>query len=462
MRNPLLAPEIREMVSSDQWEVLEDFFSSTPPSTTADFLAALEPEEVRDILFRLETATRAAIFTAFDQDVKSALMGVLSGEELIDILFKMVPDDRLAFLRHLPSEELEKLKAPLEQVHRGDLLPLRPEPEPAREPTAIQPPLWSEAGLGEPLPEMNIFKSVNGRLEPLRTIEAGCWIKVVNPGKEQLELLSRRFQIPMDFLSASLDMDEIARIETEDQVTLIILKIPYFDEDNPEVPYFTLPVGVILTPEAIITICARKTGILSDLVEGRVKNFSTSRRDRFLLQLLFRATLLFLKYLKQINNAATIIQKKLEQSSKNKQLIKLLNIEKSLVYFTTSLRSNSLMLERLQRTHLLGTDDETQDLLEDIVIETKQAIEMANIYSDILSGMMDAFASIISNNLNMVMKFLTSIAIIITIPVLMASLYGMNVRLPFQESPYAFLLVIACSVVFSLAALAVFAKRDWL
>jgi magnesium transporter len=175
-----------------------------------------------------------------------------------------------------------------------------------------------------------------------------------------------------------------------------------------------------------------------------------------------RATLLYLQHLKQLNNAASIIQKKLEQESRNKQLIKLFHIEKSLVYFTTSLKSNMFMLERLKRVRALNMDDANENLLEDIFTECKQAIEMANIYSDILSSMMDAFASVISNNLNIVMKLLTSMTIIITIPVLVASFFGMNVKLPLQDHPYAFLIVIGVSVSLSLAAVVYFLRRRWL
>jgi magnesium transporter len=170
----------------------------------------------------------------------------------------------------------------------------------------------------------------------------------------------------------------------------------------------------------------------------------------------------YLVYLKQLNNAANIIQKKLEQESRNKQLIKLFNIEKSLVYFTTSLKTNALMMERLLRLHVLKMDDENENLYEDIVTESRQAIEMANIYSDILSGMMDAFASIISNNLNIVMKMLTSITIIMTIPISVTSYFSMNVILPIQNNPYAFMIIISFSMLLSLFAIIFFVKKKWL
>jgi magnesium transporter len=200
--------------------------------------------------------------------------------------------------------------------------------------------------------------------------------------------------------------------------------------------------------------------VLDDFVNGKVRNVGGGHR--FILQLILRATLLYLQYLKQLNNAASIIQKKLEQESRNRQLIKLFSIEKSLVYFTTSLKSNLLMLERLSRLRGFERTEQNEDLLEDIFTECKQAIEMANIYSDILSGMMDAFASVISNNLNIVMRVLTLITIIITIPVVVASFFGMNVRLPFANHPYAFAGILAGSVTLSALSLLYFIKKRWL
>jgi magnesium transporter len=224
--------------------------------------------------------------------------------------------------------------------------------------------------------------------------------------------------------------------------------------------YFTIPVGIILVDGMIITVCTREADILKDFADNKVRNIGDGHR--FILQFILRATVRYLQYLKQLNSAANIIQKKLEMESRNRQLIKLFNIEKSLVYFTTSLKSNMLMLERLRRMRLLEMNDTNENLLEDILTEGKQAIEMANIYSDILSGMMDAFASVISNNLNIVMRLLTSITIIITIPILIASFYGMNVPLPLAHSPYAFIMIVALSIFMSLLAVLYFVKRRWL
>jgi Mg2+ and Co2+ transporters len=456
MKNPLLVPEIREMLLSNQIDELQDFCISTAPSIVADFLGALYPQEIEDILLKLPQEIRSSIFFCLDDDTKLLLIELFKEDELLEIISHMLPEERFTFLQELPNETKIKIKTILQETQREDFTKLAAQIEAVAE---FKTP--SEFIYQDSL-KIEIYKTIDNKLEKINKVENDCWINVTNPGKEELDFFTRRFNIPYDFLTASLDMDEISRTEIENDITLIILKTPFFDETNLDVLYFTVPIGIILTNGIIITICPKESEIILNFIKQKVKNFSTAKRNRFVLQLFLRATLLFLQYLKQINNAAAIIQKKLEQSSKNQQLIKLLNIEKSLVYFTTALKSNAFMLERLQKIDMLQISSENQDLFEDIAIESKQAIEMANIYSDILSGMMDAFASIISNNLNIVMKVLTSIAIIITLPILISSLYGMNVKLPFQNSPHAFLYVIIISVVLALIGVGFFARKKWL
>ena len=456
MKNPLLVPEIREMLLSKQIDELQDFCISTAPSIVADFLGALYPQEIEDILLNLPQEIRSSIFFCLDEDTKLLLIELFKEDELLEIISYMSPEERFAFLQELPNETKIKIKTILQQTQREDFTKLAAQIEAAAEFKAPSEFVYQDSL------KIEIYKTIENKLEKINKLESDCWINVTNPGKEELDFFTRRFNIPHDFLTASLDMDEISRTEIEDDVTLIILKTPFFDETNLDVLYFTVPIGIILTNNIIITVCPKESEVILDFIKQKVKNFSTAKKNKFVLQLFLRATLLFLQYLKQINNAAAVIQKKLEQSSKNKQLIKLLNIEKSLVYFTTSLKSNAFMLERLQKIDMLEINSENQDLFEDIAIESKQAIEMANIYSDILSGMMDAFASIISNNLNIVMKVLTSIALIITLPITISSLYGMNVKLPFQDSPHAFLYVIIVSVILALIAVGFFARKKWL
>jgi len=304
----------------------------------------------------------------------------------------------------------------------------------------------------------NIFKGSTDGLMITDEIQKDCWVRVANPTATECEFLSKTLGVPIAFLTDPLDVDERARIEIDEGVTLVIVRIPYFDKDNVDIPYTTLPLGIIFTDECIVTVCSKFVENFLDFVTGRVKNFSIESRGRFLLQIFFRTALLFLSYLKDINKRTDFIEGELHKSMRNVELIKLLNLEKSLVFFTTSLRSNELMMERLQKTGIRMTEED-KEMLDDVIIENKQGIEMANIYSNILSGMMDAFASVINNNLTLVMKFLTSVTIIFMIPTFVSSTFGMNVQLPFQNAPHAFLIVTGISLMLSLTGVAIFWKR---
>ncbi|MEW6674143.1 MAG: magnesium transporter CorA family protein [Thermodesulfobacteriota bacterium] len=308
---------------------------------------------------------------------------------------------------------------------------------------------------------IKIFKTAGNGFTPIDQIEKNCWVNVSSPVTDELANLSKELSIPLDFLTDSLDVDERSRIETEDSIILIILRIPIFDRDNSGIPYSTLPVGIILTENIIITICMWDIIEALDMFKSKIKNVSTENRKRFILNLFHRTAFFYLKYLKEINKRSNEVEKELQRSMKNEELIKLLDIEKSLVFFATSLKSNELMLERFQKIKSIELNEDDKDLLDDVIVDNRQAIEMTNIYSNILSGMMDAFASVISNNLNIVMKFLTSVTIILMIPTLVASIYGMNVDLPFQHSSFAFF--ITCGISFTLSAIGVllFLKNKW-
>jgi magnesium transporter len=308
---------------------------------------------------------------------------------------------------------------------------------------------------------IKIFKTAKDRLEEIREIEKNCWVNFSNPSNGELIKLSEKLNIPLNFLTDPLDIDERARIEIEDKCVLIVLRVSHYDDTNVDIPYDTLPIGIIFVEDLVITVSSKDVDVLSDFVNGRVKNFSTESRSRFLLQIFLRTALLYLKHLKEINKKTNTIEDELAKAMKNEELIKLLNLEKSLVFFTTSLKSNELMMERLQKTEIVKLDPDDKELLEDVLIENKQAIEMSNVYSNILSGMMDAFASVISNNLNVVLKFLTAVTIILMIPTFIASLYGMNIRLPFQDHPYAFLITLGISFTLALISTFIFIKRKW-
>jgi magnesium transporter len=309
---------------------------------------------------------------------------------------------------------------------------------------------------------IKILKWEENRFIPADKIEKHCLINLSSPEKSELEKLPAEVSVPSDFLTDPLDIDERARIETEDGVLLIVLRIPKYDESNSEVPFTTIAAGIILTKDdTIVTISSSNIVEILDLYKGKAKSITTPKRSSFVLQIFLKTSQLYLKYLKEIYRRTGEIEKELQRSLKNEELIKLLNIEKSLVFFTTSLKSNELMMERLLKTELLKLTDTDKEMLEDVLIDNRQAIEMANIYSNILSGMMDAFASVISNNLNVVMKILTSITIILMLPTLIASFYGMNINLPFEHSSHAFFIVTGISFGLSLLGVLIFMIKKW-
>ncbi|MGQ9608941.1 MAG: CorA family divalent cation transporter [bacterium] len=286
------------------------------------------------------------------------------------------------------------------------------------------------------------------------------WHNIIAPSKEELETLSEELDIPIDFLMSPLDIDERPRVEVDGRNMLILIRTPHFDESK-DIQYITVPLGIIFSDNMILTISFIKNDVIQAFADGKLKGLSTVSRSRFLLQIFSGTARVYLDYLKRIDKQTSLIEKKLQKSMKNKELIEFLNIEKSLVYFATSLRANELVLDRLQRTGMLQMQADETDLLEDVIIEIRQAIEMTNIHSNILSALMDAFASIISNNLNAVMKFLTSVTIILMFPVWVSSVYGMNINLPFQHSPHAFAITMGFSIFLSVCGAILFWKRKW-
>lgn len=308
---------------------------------------------------------------------------------------------------------------------------------------------------------ISFFRTDDEKIFLLDAIEPGCWVHVVNPTQEELNQLLEATHVDRDFLVAALDEEERSRVETENGQTLIVVDTPTIELSEKEgVINSTFPLGIILTEDNIFTVCLKDSSVLQDFTNNRVKSFSTKKKSRFILQILYRNAAKFLVYLRQIDKKSMEIEGELHKSMKNKELIAMLNLEKSLVYFSTSLKSNEAVLERLMRMEFIRRYPDDTDLLEDVIIENKQAIEMCTIYRDILSGTMDAFASVISNNLNIVMKLLTSITIILTIPTLFASLWGMNVPVPFQNAPWGFAVVCGLSALTSIiTAIVMFRKK---
>ena len=308
---------------------------------------------------------------------------------------------------------------------------------------------------------IKIFKTFGGYAEINRP-QKDCWINTTNPSLDEIKVLNSEFGLPTDLINDILDQDERPRIEFDDDWTLIILRIPVEVKNN-GVPFHTIPLGIFIADHFTLTLCLQDNEVLPI---GQPSPFRDQYKEitdsiNFILRLFLRSGNLYLRYLKQINQMTSLIEQDLEKSIKNKELNKLLKMEKCLVYFITSIKANEIVLAKLRNSKKIMTEI-NEDLLEDAFIENKQALEMAQIYSDIQSGMMDAFASVISNNLNVVMKQLTLISIILMIPTLIASIFGMNVPIPFENSVWALPFIIIVSLVLSILGVMLFRKRQWI
>lgn len=275
---------------------------------------------------------------------------------------------------------------------------------------------------------LNFYKTIENRICQIDHLEDGCWVNVVSPTEEEIQYLVEDLKLDTGFVRSSLDEEESSRIESEDDQTLLIIDTPMATtEKQNTILYTTMPMGIILKDTFLVTICISECSVIKEIADGMVRNVQTHLKTRFIFSLLLRVATRYLQYLKQIDKISNMLEGQLHKSMKNKELIQLLGLEKSLVYFSTSLKSNEVTLEKLLRGRVIKLYEEDQDLLEDVLIEVKQAIEMSNIYSSILSGTMDAFASIISNNLNIVMKVLAAVTILMSIPTMISGFYGMNV-----------------------------------
>ena len=305
---------------------------------------------------------------------------------------------------------------------------------------------------------LQIFNTVEDGLQELDQVTEGCWVALTKPTMEELETVSATTEIDIDDLRAPLDDEERSRVEIDNDYVVILVDIPSLDEKD---RYVTIPLGIYTTEKMIVTVCLEETPVLKAFMNNREREFYTFKKTRFVFQILYRNATSYLRYLRIIDRKSEQIEEKLHISQRNKELIELLELEKSLVYFTTSLRSNETVLEKLLRTEKIKKYPEDEDLLEDVIVENKQAIEMAKIYSDILSGTMDAFASVISNNLNVVMKFLSTVTIVLSIPTMIASFYGMNFQhIPLGDNPYGFYIVTAITLIVTVVLVFFFKKKN--
>ncbi len=299
---------------------------------------------------------------------------------------------------------------------------------------------------------INFYTSENGTLARCDTFSDGCWVSVVNPTHEEITELIEIYGLDSGFVKSSVDEEESSRIEREDNQTLIIVDTPVSSVDDDETRlFYTQPLGIIITENNVFTISLQETQILQEAINGSIRNLRPNFKTRFVLQILLRIAALFLIYLKQIDKISSAAEQELHDAMKNELLMQLLALEKSLVYFSTSLKANEATIEKIFRGRVIKLYEEDQDLLEDVLIEMKQAIEMANIYTGILSSMMDGFSSIISNNQNIVMWRLTIITVILQIPNIIFAFYGINtVDLPI---PYTWFPLTLMAVLTSITAL---------
>ena len=298
-----------------------------------------------------------------------------------------------------------------------------------------------------------IYKTAEetGRMEEVAEYCDGNWVCLISPTAEEVKDVSRHFDIELQDMISALDEDERARVDTDEDYTLIIIDVPYREEEDGRDGYGTVPMAIILGDKKqkyIITICLREMPLLDDFRRGKIKKFYTYKKTRFIIQLLYRNATYYLQYLRMLERSSGKIEQELHKSTRNEELFQLLSLDKSLVYLSNSLRANELVLERLMRLESVKKYPEDEELLEDAIVENKQAIEMANVYSSILDVTMEAYSSVISNNLNSVMKVLTSLTIILTIPTMLFSFFGMNVALPWQEGNMGAFYILCMSVGF--------------
>jgi magnesium transporter len=306
---------------------------------------------------------------------------------------------------------------------------------------------------------LHIYKTTENGLEELENMVNGAWVNVMDPTPEEIEKLTT-WGMDMEYINYSLDQDEMPRMERDEDYTFILLRIPIHQPES-DLPYSTAPLGIMILGSRIITVCRYESDIFKPLINGKYRMMKTGKRYRLALYIFLETAARYLTLLRQITRSMEQVEDQLQKSTRNSELLELLKYQKSLTYFATALRSNEVMMERVQRTQLFNYYEEDQDLLEDVITENKQAIQMANINTEILSSTMDAFASIISNNLNVIMKALAALTIILNVPVIIASFYGMNVLLPGENHPMAFLFVIGLSLAFGALATFIFYKRDW-
>jgi magnesium transporter len=311
---------------------------------------------------------------------------------------------------------------------------------------------------------LNIYKTdENGLIKKMSKVETNTWIDLVNPTQEEIKKVIHDTKIPENLIVKLLDTEELPRIENEEDATLIVVDVPFIEDKKNKNNYITMPLGIITNKGYIVTIALAEVEVLTEIRNNKIRSLYTSKKTRFIIQLLHKVSTLYVKHLNLINQGIETREKILIKSTSNKELLNLMNIQKSLVYFVTSLKANDILLEKLSKGSILNLYEEDVDLLEDAIIESKQGIETANIYREILSSLSDTYATVISNNLNGIMKFLAGITIVSTIPTMIASFMGMNVPLGnISKNDNALLIIILIAIVLSLLVAVVLRRKDML
>ncbi len=312
---------------------------------------------------------------------------------------------------------------------------------------------------------MKFFKTENQRIYEETGLCDGCWIQMIAPTTEECEKIAESLRVDIEDVQAALDEEESSRIELQDGYTLILVDIPTSEVRHEKQAYTTIPLGIILTQEVIVTVCTEDTAVLKNFVENRVKEFSTKKRLRFVYQILYRTAGNYQANLRIIDKKRTEIEERVGDSTEDVDLIELHELESTLVYFATSLRANGVVLDRLTRYKRLEQYPEDKELLDDVIVENRQAIEMTSIYRDIINGTRELMSSILDNRLNNVMKYLTSITIVMAIPTVISGIYGMNVDekwMPFSDTPHGFLIICVLTLLICILTLLFLRKKKML
>jgi len=312
---------------------------------------------------------------------------------------------------------------------------------------------------------VEIFRTDQHVLSTLDDIQEGCWINMVEPTRKEISQIAEKFEIEPDDIASALDEEESSRISLEDGYTLILVDIPTPEVRHEKKMYTTIPLGIILKSDAIITVCKEETPIINYFVKNKVKEFSTKKKMRFVYQLLFRSAMIYQANLRLIDKKRVEIEERIDGNTSDTDLIELHELESTLVYFATSLRANSIVLERLRRYKRLEQYPEDMELLEDVMVEYQQAIEMTTIYRDVIDGTRELLSSVIDSKLNNVMKYLTSITIVMAIPTIISGIYGMNVAgewMPFATTAYGFEIIVGIILVICVIVLWFLRKKKML